>query len=210
MAGAARPTTRAHARTPLGQAAAPEAHQAALCSACNMIKMTFSKLLNDDHRPRRGSRASAERVDAAVLWLAGRVLVQVRPLDAPAAARSAHNGLLGSKETVVIAIGTAMQNGAEAGFLLPASMRGCCFAIFACGPAQWSCPLLSTISRLSCACTGRVCTRSKWSSRGVRTCAREGCWQSSARRCGDLSLEGMLQVVRADVREAFAVSAACF
>ena len=175
----------------------------------NMQKMTFSKILNYDHRPRRGSRASAARVDAAVLWLAGRVLVQVRPQDAPAAARSAHKGLLGSKDTIVIAIGTAMQNGAEAGFLLPASMRGCCFAIFACGPAQWSCPLLSTISRLSCACTGRVCTRSKWSSRGVRACAGEGCWQSSVRRCGGLSLQGMLQVVRADVLEAGGATGTC-
>ena len=74
-----------------------------------MIKLTFSKILNYDHRPRRGLRASSSGVDAAVLWLAGRVLVQVRPQDAPAAARSAHNGLLGCLDTVVIAIGTAMQ-----------------------------------------------------------------------------------------------------
>ena len=69
-------------------------------------------------------------------------------------------------------------SGANIRFVIVSTRRGCCFAIFACGPAQRSCPLLSTISRLSCACTGRVCTRSKWSSRGVRACACEGCWQS--------------------------------
>ena len=113
-------------------------------------------------------------------------------------------------DTIVIAIGTVMQNGAEAGFSLPASIRGCCFAVFACGPAQPSYPLLSTISRLSRACTGRVCTRSKWSSRGVRTCTGEGCWQSSARRCGGLSLQGMMQAAEAAMFMPRARSRTCF
>ena len=101
-------------------------------------------------------------------------------------------------------------SGAKIRFVIVSTRRGCCFAIFAYGPAQWSCPLLSTISRLSCASTGRVCTRSKWSWRGMRAWAGEGCWQSPTRRCGGLSLQGMMQAAKAAVFMPRARSRTCF
>ena len=69
---------------------------------------------------KRGSHgASTPAVHGAVLGLAGRLLAWMRPWDAPIASRSAHTGLLGCTDTMVITIVKTMQygagNGLEAG-----------------------------------------------------------------------------------------------
>ena len=119
MGDAARPTPRAHARTPLSRAAHQGTERFAVTSSPNMLSRGFCELLNNHHAPRRERRASLSGFHAAILWLAGRLLAWVRTWDAPVFTARACSIMLGSSEAMVITIVSVRLNMLGGGVWLP-------------------------------------------------------------------------------------------
>ena len=108
MADAARPTPRAHARTPLSPGWSRNSQRRAVTSFSNMPPKSFSELLNYDRPPRRERRATRSAFDGGILWLAGRPVAWVRPWHAWTASCRAHSIMVGCTEVVVIAFAAAV------------------------------------------------------------------------------------------------------
>ena len=108
MADAARPTPRAHARTPLSPSSAHNSQWLQVGSMSNMPPRGFFELLNYHRPPRRDHRASPTSFHGAVLWLAGCLVTWSRPWDALVALYDALYTLVGCTETMVIAVAAAV------------------------------------------------------------------------------------------------------
>ena len=103
MADAARPTPRAHARTPLSPGATHNLQRGQFHRWPNMPPSCFSELLHSYHRPCDKFSRPPSRVDGAVLWLGGGLLAWVRQWERSLATTRACSSLLGWTDMVVIA-----------------------------------------------------------------------------------------------------------
>ena len=103
MADAARPTPRAHARTPLSPGATHNLQRGQFHRGPNMPPSCFSELLHSylPSSPRQFSRPPS-RVDGAFLYLAGEPLAWVRPWERSLATTRTCSSLLGWMHMVLI------------------------------------------------------------------------------------------------------------
>ena len=126
MADAARPTPRAHARTPLSPGATHNLQRGQFHRWPNMPPSCFSELLHSYHRPCDKFSRPPSRVDGAVLWLGGGLLAWVRQWERSLATTRACSSLLGWTDMVGIATVSAEQ----------------CIALESCGDIMGCCKIV--------------------------------------------------------------------
>ena len=113
MAAVARPTHRAHARTPLTHVRTHNSQWPAFESWVKVADPAPSASLALVSSARRDRPRPTYRLHGAVLWLAGSLLAWMRTWDASAAAYSARSSLVGCMDMILIGIAARLQYGAR-------------------------------------------------------------------------------------------------